>query len=90
MTGKGSGARLPGGTEDTEGSHDDNGVVVRPPALSRRELAVAAVLCVLHAAAIIYGLSNGGLFVLLAWFGVVMLAGIGFSIFLRLPGTTTP
>lgn len=89
MTGKGSRARLPGGTGDAEGSHDDNGVVVRP-ALSRRELAVAAVLCVLHTAAIIYGLLNGGLFILLAWFGVVMLAGIGFSVFLRLPLTTTP
>ncbi len=61
------------------------------PALSRRELAVAAVLCVLHTAGILFGLSNGGLFVLLAWFGVVMLAGIGFSVFfLRLPRTTTP
>ena len=88
MTGRGWRARLPGGAEDAEASHDD-GVAVRP-ALSRRELAVAAVLCVLHTAAIIYGLSNGGLFVLLAWFGVVMLAGIGFSVFLRLPPTTTP
>lgn len=86
--GKGSRARLPSGTEDAEGSHDDNGVVVRP-ALSRRELAVAAVLCILHAAGIFYGLSYGGPFVLLAWFGVVMLAGIGFSVFLRLPRTTT-
>ncbi len=89
MTGKGSRARLPGGTEDIERSHDENGVVVRP-ALSRRELAVAAVLCVLHTAGILFGLSNGGLFVLLAWFGVVMLAGIGFSVFLCLPRTTTP
>ncbi len=87
--GKGWRARLPAGTEDAGGSRDDNGVVVRP-ALSRRELAVAVVLCVLHTAGNIYGLSNGGLFVLLAWFGVVMLAGIGFSVFLRLPPTTTP
>ncbi len=37
---KGWRARLPGGTGDAEGSHDDNGVVVRP-ALCRREIAVA-------------------------------------------------
>ena len=86
---KGWRARVPGGNGDAEGSHDDSGVVARP-ALSRREMAVVAVLCVLHAAGIIYGLSNGGVFVLLAWFGVVMLAGIGFSVFLRLPPTTTP
>lgn len=89
MTGKGSRARSPGGTEDAGGFHDDNGMVARP-ALSRRELAVTAVLCVLHTAGIIYGLSNGGLFVLLAWFGVVMLAGIGFSVLLHLPRTATP
>ncbi len=47
-------ARLPGGGEDAERSRDDNGLVARP-GLSRRELAVAAVLCVLHTAAIIYG-----------------------------------
>ncbi len=81
-------ARLPDGAGGGERSRDGNGLVARS-GLSRWELAVAAVLCVLHTAAIIYGLSRGGLLVLLAWFGVVMLAGIGFSVFIRLNRATT-
>ncbi len=82
-------ARLPDGAGGAERSRDGNGLVARS-GLSRWELAVEAVLCVLHTAGIIYGLSRGGLLVLLAWFGVVMLAGMGFSIFIRLTRTTTP
>ncbi len=82
-------ARLPDGAGGAERSRDGNGLVARS-GLSRWELAVAAALCVLHTAGIIYGLWRGGLLILLAWFGVVMLAGIGISVFIRLNRATTP